>query len=145
MLGLEPRPPPSPLARVKMKPGEGPPGSPALVQAGFSFRQGLFFFFFQARILVWFFFQARIWMVFFSGTDLLQAGVFSSPVHVCCNTAGSSPWVLKLLGFIPRPQPPNQPLKQGFASLAEVVAGLGGGEGASGDPRKPAGLRKGNC
>lgn len=75
------------------------------------------------------FFSGKDLDVFFSGTDLLQAGVFSSPVHVCCNTAGSSPWVLKLLGFIPRPQPPNQPLKQGFASLAEVVAGLGGGRG----------------
>lgn len=129
MLGLEPRPPPSPLARVKMKPGEGPPGSPALVQAGFSFRQGLFFFFFSGKDFGLVFFSGKDLDFFFSGTDLLQAGVFSSPVHVCCNTAGSSPWVLKLLGFIPRPQPPNQPLKQGFASLAEVVAGLGGGGG----------------
>lgn len=85
MLGLEPRPPPSPLARVKMKPGEGPPGSPALVQAGFSFRQGLFFFFFQARILVWFFFQARIWMFFFQARIFYRQG-FSAVPSMCVAT-----------------------------------------------------------
>lgn len=128
MLGLEPRPPPSPLARVKMKPGEGPPGSPALVQAGFSFRQGLFFFFFRQGFWFGFFFRQGFGCFFFRHGSFTGRG-FQQSRPCVLQHSGFFTLGLEAAGFYPPSPTPKSTPKAGICKLGRGGSRSGGGGG----------------